>query len=236
MKKALFFFLLMSNLYAQQNMLDITPLTGNFYIYTTYKEHEGSYFPANGMYVVTNDGVIMIDAPWDSLQTQPLLDSIQKKHQKKVVLCITTHFHDDRTSGLNVLKSNGVKTYSSLVSYQKGLENGEQVTEFQFTKDTTFELGGIKFETYFPGNGHAPGNIVIWFPKAKVLFGGCFVKSIEAKGLGGIEDADLVNWPIAIKNTIKKFKSPKFIIPGHQNWLSKSALMHTLYLLESHGK
>ncbi len=51
--------------------------------------------------------------------------------------------------------------------------------------------------------------------EARILFGECFVKSIEATGLGGIEDADLVNWPVAIKKTIKKLKSPRFIIPGH---------------------
>lgn len=220
-----------------QNKLDITPLTGDFYIYTTYKEYEeGKVFPANGMYVVTKDGVIMIDSPWDSTQTQPLLDSIAKRHNQKVKICITTHSHDDRTSGLNVLKRNGVKTFSYSEAYKKGLKDGEQVTEFVFTKDTVFELGGMQFETYFPGIGHAPGNIVVWFPKAKVLFGGCFIKSVEATGMGGIEDADLNNWPVAVKNTMKKYKSPKFIIPGHQGWLSKNALKHTLHLLEQNVK
>jgi metallo-beta-lactamase class B len=237
MRKLFSFLFISGSLFAQQNKLDINHLTANFYIYTTYKEYEeGKIYPANGMYVVTNTDVIMIDSPWDSTQTQPLLDSIKQRHGKEVKLCITTHSHDDRTSGLNILRSKGVKTYSYIEAYKKGLKDGGQVTEFQFNKDTVFELGGVKFETYFPGVGHAPGNIVVWFPKAKVLFGGCFVKSIEAKGLGGVEDADLANWPIAIKNTIKKFKLPKFIIPGHQSWLSKSALIHTLYLLENNSK
>ncbi len=46
-----------------------------------------------------------------------------------------------------------------------GKEHGEKVAELQFTNDTTFTLGGLKFETFFPGNGNAPGNIVVWFPK-----------------------------------------------------------------------
>ncbi len=52
------------------------------------------------MYLVTDSGAVLIDTPWDASQTKPLLDSIVKRHNKKVVVCITTHFHDDRTSGL----------------------------------------------------------------------------------------------------------------------------------------
>ena len=63
------------------------------------------------------------------------------------------------------LKGAGVKTNSSLLSSQMGKEHGEKVAELQFTNDTTFTLGGLKFETFFPGNGNAPGNIVVWFPK-----------------------------------------------------------------------
>ena len=184
------------------------------------------------MYVVTDSGVILIDTPWDESQTLPLMDSIVKKHGQRVKLCVVTHFHDDRTAGLEILKQNGVQTFSSKFSYQKGQEAGDQLAEFQFTKDTIFSLGGITFETFYPGEGHSPDNIVIWFPKVKILYGGCFVKSIDAKGLGNLEDANIVSWPGAIKKTIKKFKSPKYIIPGHQSWMDKSALMHTLYLLQ----
>src|SRR5687767_8860101 len=131
-----------------QNKLDIAYLTKNTYVYTTYSDYKGTPFPANGLYVVTNDGVILIDALWDATQTQPLLDSIEKRHNQKVKICITTHFHDDRTAGLDVLKANGVKTYSSLLSFEKGTERGEKTTEFQFIQDTSFSLGGITCQTF----------------------------------------------------------------------------------------
>ncbi len=224
--------LVLAKTFAQTSPLEIKKLSGNFYVYTTYNDFEGTPFPSNSMYLVTDSGVVMIDTPWDESQTLPLLDSIEKRHHLPVKICIVTHFHDDRTAGLNVLKKQGIKTYSSLLSFQKGKEDGSELAEFQFTKDTTFTFGGVKFETFYPGEGHTPDNIVVWFPKSKILYGGCFVKSIEAKGLGNVADANITNWPIAIKKTIKKFKSPRFVIPGHQNWLGKNALMHTLYLLE----
>jgi metallo-beta-lactamase class B len=56
--------------------LQISHLTGSFYIYTTYNYYKGNLFPANGMYLVTENGVVMFDTPWDSTQFQPLIDSI----------------------------------------------------------------------------------------------------------------------------------------------------------------
>ena len=102
--------------YAQKQTtknLKITHLTSDYYIFTTYKPINGNPFPSNGMYCVTDNGVIMFDTPWDTTQFQPLLDSIANRHNKKVVVCIATHFHDDRTAGLEYYKSKGIKTYSS---------------------------------------------------------------------------------------------------------------------------
>ena len=78
-----------ANTFAQviKSKLKISHLTGNYYIYTTYNTYEGYQVPANGMYVVTNKGVVMFDTPWDTTQFQPLLDSIQLKHNKKSNCC-----------------------------------------------------------------------------------------------------------------------------------------------------
>jgi metallo-beta-lactamase class B len=193
---------------AQSPLLNITPLTGNFYIYTTYSDYKGILYPANGMYVVTDSGVIMIDALWDASQTQPLLDSIEKRHQKKVKICVVTHCHDDRTAGLDVLKEQGVRTYSSVKSYENGKAEGNKTAAFRFTKDTTFTLGEISFETFYPGHGHTSDNIVVWFPRAKILYGGCFIKSLDANDLGNLEDADVASWELAVKRPLKNSGHP----------------------------
>ena len=38
-------------------------------------------------------------------------------------------------------------------------------------------MGQHAFQTYYGGQGHTPDNIVIWFDKEKILYGGCLVKS-----------------------------------------------------------
>jgi metallo-beta-lactamase class B len=211
--------------------LKISHLAGNFYVYTTYKMLNGSPFPSNSMYVVTDSGVVMIDTPWDTTQFQPLLDSIYTRHHKKVVLCISTHFHDDRTAGLEFLRSKNVKTYSSALTRQLCISHHEKQAEFVFTKDTTFTIGGLSFQTFYPGPGHTEDNIVVWFPAAKVLYGGCLVKSTQSGSLGNIADADTKHWKPAIKRVKRKFRSAEYVIPGHFGWQEKGNLTHTVRLL-----
>lgn len=152
-----------SHLSAQENQpaLEIKKLTGDFYIYTTYHVYKGTPFPSNSMYLVTGKGVLMFDTPWDSTQFQPLLDSIKARHNKPVVMCIATHSHADRTAGLAFLKDKGINTYTTTYTDEQSAANNEKRAEFLISKDTVFTVGEHTFETFYPGKGHAPDNIVI---------------------------------------------------------------------------
>ncbi len=46
----------------------------------------------------------------------------------------------------------------------------------------------------------------------------------------------LNEWTSTIKKLQNKFKKPRFIIPGHNDWTSKKALSHTLKLIKQHKK
>ncbi|MFK9866853.1 hypothetical protein ACJENL_27360, partial [Escherichia coli] len=81
--------------------LEIRQLTKDFYVCITYGDPgNGTMFPSNSMYLVTDAGVVLIDTPWDTTQLQPLLDSIRVKHNEQVIMCLATHFHADKTAGI----------------------------------------------------------------------------------------------------------------------------------------
>lgn len=214
-----------------QSGLRITPLTENFFVFTTWQDIDGNPFPANGLYVVTGSGVIMIDTPWDTTQTLPLLDSIRTRHRQPVMLCISTHFHNDRTGGVDQLRRLGIETWSSVYTQQLARQKGMPVPEHTFLQDTLMRVGSVTFRPFYPGPGHTPDNIVVWFPEARVLYGGCFIKSTEAGTLGNLSDADISAWPASLRKVSQAFHKPRFIIPGHQSWQSRSSLKHTLRLL-----
>ncbi len=223
-----------ANLSSQENTprLTISHITGDFYIYTTYKLLDGKPFPSNSAYVLTNKGAVMFDTPWDTTQFQPLLDSIQHRHNKNVVLCIATHYHNDRTAGLDFLKQKGIRTFSSKLTLDLCKEHHENQAEYYFTHDTTFTIGDRTFQTYYPGEGHTKDNIVLWFADENILYGGCLIKSTESNDLGNIADANLAEWPATIQNVIRRFTKPKYAIPGHFGWADNNGLEHTLQLLQ----
>ena len=171
---------------AEKAKLKISHLTGDFYIYTTYNVYEGTQIPANGMYLVTKNGVVLFDTPWDTTQFQPLLDSIQFKHKEIVVLCFATHWHSDKTAGLEYYRQQGIKTYTTVLTDELSKQNNKKRAEFLMSKDTVFHVGQYSFETYYPGQGHTADNIVIWFKKEKILYGhttGHFYKRHDFSGL-----------------------------------------------------
>jgi metallo-beta-lactamase class B len=210
--------------------LKISHLTGDFYIYTTYSTYEGNQIPANGMYLVTNNGVVLFDTPWDTTQFQPLLDSIKLKHNKSVTLCIATHWHSDRTDGLEYYKQQGIKTYTTLLTDKLSKENNKKRAEFLIAKDTLFNIGQYSFETYYPGQGHTVDNIVVWFSKEKILYGGCLIKGADAENLGYLGDANVVEYEATLKKVQKKCPDPKFIIVSHHDWNNINSLKHSIKL------
>ena len=213
---------------AEKAKLEISHLTGDFYIYTTYNTYQEYQVPANGMYLVTNYGVVMFDTPWDTTQFQPLLDSIKIRHNKTVAICFATHWHSDKTAGLEYYKQHGIKTYTTDLTNILSKKNDKKRAQFLMTKDTAFHVGQYSFETYYPGPGHTEDNIVIWFKKEKILYGGCLIKGTDAEDLGYLGDGNVSEYVATLKKIQKKFRKPKFIIIAHSDWSDINSLKHSI--------
>jgi metallo-beta-lactamase class B len=223
---------LLTNIFGQTEKakLKITPLTGDFYIYTSYNVYEGNYIPAHGMYLLTNNGAVLFDTPWDTTQFQPLLDSIKLKHNKSVAVCIATHWHSDRTEGLEYYKKRGIKTYTTILTDKLSRENNKKRAQYLMTKDTVFNVGQYSFEVYYPGEGHTADNIIAWFEKEKVLYGGCLIKGADAENLGYLGDANTNEYKTTLKRVQKKCTDPKFIVVSHHNWTNINSLKRSIKL------
>lgn len=224
-------FLVAFTLLRAQNMppkLEITPLAGDFYIYTTYNAYQDMMLPAHGMYVVTDSGVVLFDTPWDTTQFQPLLDSIAVKHQKQVTMCLATHWHSDRTEGLAYYKEKGIRTYTTALTDSFSAANNKKRAEFLISHDTVFQVGQYRFETYYPGEGHTRDNIVVWFSQEKILYGGCLIKGVDAKNLGYLGDANTMAYETTLQNVRNKYRDPKYIIVSHSDWKNGRSLQHSI--------
>ena len=215
-----------------QKAFEMKPISERFLLYITYHDIDGNPFPANALFLITDPGIVMIDCPWDTSQTTKLIDSAEHLYKRKVIACIATHFHEDRTGSLNILKGRGIKTYSSHQTFDLCKKRNEPQAEFYFENDTTFCFGSFKIETYYPGKGHSPDNIVIWFEQDRILYGGCFIKSTESGTLGNMSDADAPAWLASVKRVQSRYPKPALVIPGHQDFKGSECLAHTRKLLE----
>ncbi|MDE5437400.1 subclass B1 metallo-beta-lactamase BlaB-13 [Elizabethkingia meningoseptica] len=212
----------------------IEKLKDNLYVYTTYNTFNGTKYAANAVYLVTSKGVVVIDSPWGEEKFKNFTDEIYKRHGKKVIMNIATHSHDDRAGGLEYFKSLGVKTYSTKMTDSILAKDNKPRAQYTFDNNKSFKVGKDEFQVYYPGKGHTADNVVVWFPKDKVLVGGCIIKSGDSKNLGFLGEAYVNDWTQSVHNIQKKFPNVQYVVAGHDDWKDQTAIQHTLDLISEY--
>lgn len=218
---------------SKTDTVELTLINKNSWVHTTYKSLNGIPFPSNGLVVKTDQGLILIDTPWNDKQTESLLQILKKETGLSVILAIITHAHDDRIGGIRTLSNNNIRTISSKQTSTLAPLVGFLSPEGIHITDTTLIIGNKKIELFYPGPSHTKDNIVAYFPDEKILFGGCIIKSLESETLGNTVDADLGNWKNALNKLLEKFSEAKTVIPGHGKWGNQKLLKHTMSLLKN---
>jgi len=213
----------------KNEQLKITQLSDNVYQHISYKE-VGSWgmVAASGLIVVDGINAHIIDTPWTQADTEKLVSWIKSKNLI-VKSSVVTHFHADASGGISYLNNQQIKTYAtSLTNKLLSQKNKEEASDD--IPNDTFELVKDTIEVFYPGGGHTQDNIVVWLPKQEILFGGCFVKSMNSKHLGNMEDAIVKDWPQSIQNVLNKYPNIKIVVPGHGKLGNVSLLKHTAEL------
>lgn len=186
---------------------------------------------ANGLLVETDEGIVLINTPWNDSLTTILLHWIDFTYPKQVLKVIITHSHEDCSGGMGEVSRRRIATITLAKTNELLKEKNLPVATEIFTDSMTYNLPSYVMKLYFLGSGHTIDNIVVWLPSEKILYGGCLVKAIESLNLGNTKDADLVSWPTTIKCLIRRFPAARIVIPGHGNLGGLPLMTHTLQLL-----
>lgn len=189
---------------------------------------------SNNAWLVTDEGVLVIDSRQHPKRAEELLAAIRKTTDKPIKYVINTHAHGDHYFGNPVFKREGATFIAHrdtlrMMQVHHGTEMKRRTGYFKQTQfdpaevklvlpDVTFDskltlhLGGRTVELLCLGAGQNPGDTLVYFPKEKVLFsGGPFSKN---------------SWP-----------NPQFT-PSMANWvdlLRKVAAMDVDKYLGGHG-
>lgn len=214
------------------NYIELSKINDNVWVHTSYKDYNGSRTPSNGMVVITSQGLVLVDTPWNNEQTKELLKLTKEKFKQDVKLAIITHAHEDRIGGIDTLLENNIDVRSTKLTAQLAAKAGYKEPSPALDENPSIEIGDASIEVFYPGEGHSSDNITVWLPQYRVLFGGCIIKSLESQDIGSSADANLTQWPESVRKVQEEYPNAQIVIPGHGKWGSNKLINNTLELLE----
>jgi len=155
---------------------------------------------SNNAWLVTDDGVLVVDTRQHPRRAEELLAAIRKTTDKPVRWVVNTHAHGDHYFGNSVFKREGAmivahRDTAGMMQSHYGLEMKRRQGYFKqrqfdpqevklvlpdvtFDSTLTLTVGGRTVELLYLGAGQNPGDTFVRFPKERVLFaGGPFSKN-----------------------------------------------------------
>jgi glyoxylase-like metal-dependent hydrolase (beta-lactamase superfamily II) len=183
--------------------------------------------------IVTNDGVVLVDAGGTAKGAARIEAAIARITDKKVVAVINTGGQDHRWLGNGYWKSRGARIIASKAAaadqrsrfdmQMTGLDQlvGKSGLEgtaphyadetFEATRD--LEIGGVSLRLVHPGRAHTPGDSVVWMPARKIVFAGDIVFTDRMLGILAAPLSSSADW-IKAFDTMAAL-APALIVPGH---------------------
>lgn len=212
--------------------LKISEISKGVYLHQSFHQtNDYGMVSANGLVVVERGKAFIVDTPWSDQDTEKLVAWILKNNYA-LLGSISTHSHEDRTAGIKWLNDRSIPTYATKLTNDILKAEEKELAKYSLN-DTDKVLANGLVEVFYPGGGHTIDNVVVWLPKSKILFGGCFVRSLESKDLGYTGEAYIKQWPESAESLLLKYPAPDLVIPGHGNVGGIALLRHTQKLAET---
>lgn len=190
---------------------------------------------ANSTIILTQEGVVLIDAGQNPKATQVVAAAIKKLTAQPVRFIIHTEPHPDHIMGDFVYSPPAIviahggatdsikksESFSPARIEKQMSESAEMRAAFkgfrlvtphvEYRDKMTINLGERTFELYYLKNVHSEADTAIWLPKERVLF---TAASVGVKRFGN--HRPLVSIPDTL-NGIKMMRAlnPEVVIPGH---------------------
>ncbi|MBL8922367.1 MAG: MBL fold metallo-hydrolase [Myxococcaceae bacterium] len=225
--------------------LELAKLRDDVWLHTTWKELPNvGPFPSNGLVVVGDGGVVLIDTPWTPKATRTLLEWVDSRLHLPVTDLIATHSHDDRIGGVSELAPE-TAVHALQLTIDRAKADGVDLKAAPLAAPyERLVLAGVSVETLYPGPGHAPDNLVVQLRGRQLLFGGCWVRSPASTTLGNLAEADLAGWKKGLE--VSSFPDdtpfcakdprplrPMLVVPGHGGLGGDGLFLHTRDLVDA---
>lgn len=136
-------------------------------------------FTTNSFWVVTSDGVLVVDAMANDLETQKMLDVLHRVTNKPLKYLVIGADHSDHTGGDAVFPASTVlisTAYSAgrmreMSAARRPGASPLPIPSMIVQDRQILNLGGREIQVLNLGRAHTGGDLAVYLPKEKVMFG-----------------------------------------------------------------
>lgn len=192
--------------------------------------YENSGHNNNLSFVITDDGVVVMNAGDNYLLAQSLHEEIKKLTNQPVKFVVLENSQGHAMLGSNYWHEQGVKIIAHTDAAKIIAEHGEGIlqTMRRRARDKAFKtelvmpdividdkyelnLGSWKLEVLYLGPSHSPGDLSLWIPAKKLMISGDLAFHQRMPPL--FDDTNTAAW----LDTWAKFEAmgAEYVIPGH---------------------
>ena len=205
---------------------------------------ENKGWNSNSHFIITKKGVLLFDSGSSETIGNKIKKAIKTVTKLPVLWVVNSHSHADHWLGNSAFENAEIITSKeALVSMKK---YGEEDVKFYnkvskgtigqtkltyptkvLNKEEKHIFGETEVEFLFPNNAHSNGDILMWLPKQKVIFGGDVLSS---DWMPILINPSHVQQLINTLKTIAKLQ-PEFVLTGHGKPTIKQAIHRDIDLL-----
>ncbi|MEO7157019.1 MAG: MBL fold metallo-hydrolase [Vicinamibacterales bacterium] len=170
-----------------------------------YEDIRQPGFTTVSLFVVGNDGVLIVDGQGSVDATKKMLGEIAKVTSKPVKWYIVGSDHGDHTAGNSALPTDVTYVVTPFSKTQMKLSAPAMTGDRQ-----VINVGGIEVQALFLGRAHTGGDLVAFLPKQKILF---MSEVYLNRVFPAMRSAFPTEWVTVIDNALK-LDVDRFV-PGH---------------------
>jgi cyclase len=175
---------------------------------------------ANSTFLVSDQGILVVDTGLNAQEGRKLLDDIRRVSQAPVRWIVNTHYHPDHRGGNAEVGPDAIVISTAFTRTQLvNAKYRDVVNETVGQSGISLYVGGHQVRIYHPGPAHTRGDLVVYFPDQHAIATGDLFLTNSCPAM---DDGDMENWITALDYMLAL--PLEHVIPGHFEVAGKSEL------------